>query len=186
MRRALLLLPVVVVFVLGGIALFRARPSAELGRPAPAFELPAVDAPPDRLGLADLRGRRAVVNFWASWCDPCREEAPELARAARRYSDRIAFLGVNILDGREEALRYIDRYNVPYESVRDTRAVVAKRFGVNGAPETFFLDENGDVVGKHIGAFGKGQLEKLIRDLIALRPGEVLDITGRGNTEPVP
>jgi cytochrome c biogenesis protein CcmG/thiol:disulfide interchange protein DsbE len=145
-----------------------------------------VESPPERLGLADLRGRRAVVNFWASWCDPCREEAPELARVARRYADRIGFLGVNILDGREDALRYTDRYRVPYESVRDTRAVVAKRFGVNGAPETFFLDERGNIVGKHIGAFKAGQLEELIKDLIALGPGEVLDITGRGNTQPVP
>ncbi len=186
MRRALWLLPVVVVFALGGVALFRARPAAELGRPAPSFELPVVESPPERIALADLRGRKAVVNFWASWCAPCREEAPELARAARRFSKEIGFLGVNILDGREEALRYVDRYGVPYESVRDTRAVVAKRFGVNGAPETFFLDERGSVVGKHIGAFKRGQLEELIRDLISLRPGEVLHITGRGNTQPVP
>jgi cytochrome c biogenesis protein CcmG/thiol:disulfide interchange protein DsbE len=185
-RRALWLLPVVVVFAVGGVALFRARPAAELGRPAPSFELPVVESPPERIALGQLRGRRAVVNFWASWCAPCREEAPELARAARRFSEEIAFLGVNILDGREEALRYTDRYDIPYESARDTRAVVAKRFGVNGAPETFFLDERGNVVGKHIGAFRSGQLEELIREFLALQPGEVLDITGRGNTQPVP
>lgn len=186
MRRALWLLPVVAVFVLGGLALFKARPAAELGRPAPLFDLETLRPPPERVKLADLRGRPAVLNFWASWCQPCREEAPELVRMAMKYSDRVRFVGVNILDGREEAMKYLNEFEIPYSTVRDPRAITGKRFGVTGAPETVFIDPRGNVVGKYIGAFREGQLEKLLRELIALEPDEVLEITGRGETRPVP
>lgn len=186
MRRALWLLPVVVVFTIGGIALFRARPAAELRRPAPTFELPDLADPESRIALADFRGRPVVMNFWASWCDPCREEAPELVRAARKYSSQVRFLGVNILDGRDEALDYVDEFEIGFPNVRDARAVIAKRYGVSGAPETVFIDRGGDVVGKYIGAFRRGQLEELVRDLLTLEPNDVLDITGRGETRPVP
>ena len=187
MRRALWLVPVVVVFALGGVALFRARPAAELGRPAPLFELPDLARPGSRIALAGLRGRPVVLNFWASWCEPCREEAPELARVARRFEEAgVRFLGINILDGREEALAYVRRYGIPYPSVRDTRAVVAKRYGVTGAPETVFIDAEGNVVGRYIGAFRRGQLDELVRELIGLGPEETLRITGRGETRPVP
>ena len=186
MRRVLWLVPVVVIFALGGLALFRARPSAELGRPAPLFELPDLADDDARIALGDLRGKPLVMNFWASWCDPCREEAPELAAVARRMGTRVTFLGVNILDGREEALEYVDRYEIGFRNVRDARAITAKRYGVNGAPETVFVDSRGNVVGKYIGAFRPGQLEDFARDLLELPPGEVLRITGRGETRPVP
>ncbi len=185
MRRLLWLVPLVAVLALGGIALFRSRPQAELGGPAPRFELPLLSENGERLALATLRGKPVVLNFWASWCAPCRDEAPELARAARRLSGKATFIGVNILDGREEALAYVTKYHVPYRSVRDVRAVIAKRFGVTGAPETVFIDARGDIAGKFIGAF-TGQLERLVRALAALEPGEVLRITERGDAQPVP
>jgi hypothetical protein len=98
----------------------------------------------------------------------------------------VTFLGVNILDGRSEALAYIDEFKTPYPSVRDSRGIVAKRYLVTGAPETVFIDRRGNVVGKYIGAFESGQLEPLVRELIELRPGELLTIVGRGETRPVP
>jgi cytochrome c biogenesis protein CcmG/thiol:disulfide interchange protein DsbE len=179
------LLPVLVLFVVGGVALFRARPEAELGRPAPAFALPELENASRRLGLAVLRGKPVVLNFWASWCDPCKQEAPELARTARRFTN-VAFLGVGILDGRDEGLAYVRKYGIPYRNVRDARGVVAKKYAVTGAPETVFIDRDGNVVGKYIGAFRKGQLARFVRVLERLRPGEVLEITGRGETRPVP
>lgn len=171
------------VLAVGGVALFRARPQAELGGPAPSFELPLLEGR-GRLGLDDLRGKPVVLNFWASWCTPCRDEAPELARVARRHKE-VVFLGMNILDGRDEALAYSKRYGVPYRSVRDVRAVIAKRFGVTGAPETVFIDARGDIVGTFIGAF-TGQLDGLVRDLADLAPGQRLRITDRGQSQPVP
>jgi cytochrome c biogenesis protein CcmG/thiol:disulfide interchange protein DsbE len=185
-RRLLWLVPVVVVLAVGGWALFTSRPEAVLRGPAPEFNLPDLARADSRIALKSFRGRPLVVNFWASWCDPCREEAPELVRAARAYSKRVRFLGVNILDGREEALKYLGQYRIRYPNVQDTRAVVAKRYGVTGAPETVFIDARGNVVGKYIGAFRRGELERLLRDLVKLEPGEVLRITGRGETRPVP
>ncbi len=186
MRRLLLLVPLVAAFVVGGIGLFRARPPAELGKPAPSFDLPTVADESERIELSDLTGRPLVLNFWASWCDPCKDEAPEFARVAREMEDDVTFLGVSILDGRGAARDFVKEYGIPFESVRDTRGVIAKRYGVTGAPETVFVDPRGRVVGKYIGAFREDELEPLVRDLLALKPGEFLRITGRGETRPVP
>jgi cytochrome c biogenesis protein CcmG/thiol:disulfide interchange protein DsbE len=180
------LLPAVIVLGLGGVALFRARPQAELLKPAPGVELPDLRDPDELVSLARFRGEPVILNFWASWCEPCREEAPLLVRAARRYGRRVAFIGVNILDGREEALDYIDEYGIGYLNVADRRATLAKRYGVTGAPETAFIDRQGNLVGKYIGAFRQNQLEDLLDDLLELGPGRALRITGRGETRPVP
>lgn len=185
MRRMLWLVPVVAVFVVGGIGLFRARPAAELGRPAPDISLPALDGE-GTIRLDGLRGKPVVVNFWASWCDPCEDEAPEFRRAADEFGGDVHFLGVTMLDGNEAAQRFVARYEIPYDSVRDTRGVVAKRYGVTGVPETAFIDADGNLVGSYVGAFEGDQLEDVVRDLIELRPGELLELTGRGETRPVP
>lgn len=179
------LVPVVAVFVVGGIGLFRARPAAELGRPAPDITLPALDGD-GKIRLTGLRGKPVVVNFWASWCGPCVDEAPEFRRAANEFSDDVHFLGVTMLDGNESALDFVATHEIPYPSVRDTRGVIAKRYGVTGVPETAFIDADGNLVGKYIGAFTGKQLDRAVEDLLDLRPGEVLELTGRGETRPVP
>jgi cytochrome c biogenesis protein CcmG, thiol:disulfide interchange protein DsbE len=183
--RALLLVPVVALFVVAGIGLFRARPQAELGRPAPTFELSLLDGD-GRLSLGGLRGKPVVMNFWASWCTPCKDEAPEFSRTAKAFEDDVHFLGVTMLDGRQPALDFVERYDIPYPSVRDTRGVIAKRYGVTGVPETAFIDARGRLVGSYIGAFTEGQLEEVVRDLLEIKPGELLRLTGRGETRPVP
>jgi cytochrome c biogenesis protein CcmG, thiol:disulfide interchange protein DsbE len=186
MRRLLWVAPVAALLVVGGVSLFRARPSADLGRPAPTFALPTVADPERTISLDDLRGKRVVLNFWASWCDPCREEAPTFARVARANAPDATFLGVNILDGRDAALAYARRYRIPFESVRDARGTIAKRFGVTGAPETFFIDASGRLAGHYIGAFDGDQLQETVRAFLRLPPGETLRLTGRGETRPVP
>lgn len=186
MRRLLIVLPVVALFVVVGIGLFTTRPEAELGRPAPSFSLPTLADPERELGPADLRGQPAVVNFWASWCEPCRDEAPEFARVAGEHGGRVRFLGVQILDGRDEGLAYVEEFGIPYPSVRDASGRIADLYGVTGVPETVFLDAEGAIVGTYIGGFAEGQLADLVARLLSLRADEVLDITGRGETRPVP
>jgi cytochrome c biogenesis protein CcmG/thiol:disulfide interchange protein DsbE len=184
-RRVALVLPLVAVFVIAGLTLFRTT-TGRVGRPAPQFSLPDIADPYRTIGLASLRGKPVVLNFWASWCDPCRAEAPELARTARQYTASVRFLGMAILDGRDAGLAYMARYKVPYESVRDARGTVSKLFGVTGVPETVFIDARGVIVGHYIGAFTRGQLGPIVAELISLRPGEKIEISGRGETRPVP
>ncbi len=186
MRRFLWLIPVVLVFAVVGAGLFRARPQAELGGAAPEFSLPALDHPAERIDAAGLQGKPAVINFWASWCEPCRSEAGVLARVAREHADDIRFLGIAMLDGRESAMEFAEEFDVPYESARDARGVIAKRYGVTGVPETVFLDARGRLVGKFIGAIERSQLEAILDDLLELDPDDLLRITGRGETRPVP
>ncbi len=185
-RRLLWVIPLILAFVAVGFGLFRARPAVELGAAAPTFDLPDLARPGRTISLTDLRGRPVVLNFWASWCEPCREEAPELAEAARAFEGRVSFLGVNILDGRDEALEFVRRYAIPYPSGRDGSARVSRLYMVTGVPETVFLDAEGRLVGIYIGAFTPGQLEGILEDLLALPPGGILDIQGRGETRPVP
>lgn len=185
MRRALVVLPAVALLGVLGIGLFRTRATLVVGSPAPPFALRTLDGE-RRIGSADLRGSPAVVNFWASWCEPCKDEAPELVRAHADHGGDVRFLGVSILDGREEAAAFAARYGIPYPSVRDPSGSVSRRYGVTGVPETVFVDRDGRVVGVFIGAFPAGRLDEIMRDLVTLKPGALLNITGRGETRPVP
>jgi cytochrome c biogenesis protein CcmG/thiol:disulfide interchange protein DsbE len=119
--------------------------------PAPAFELPRFDG--GTLPLSSLRGKYVLVNFWASWCIPCRDEAPLLERAWREYRDRgLVVVGVNIQDLEPEARKFIAEFKVSYPNVRDRDGRVSRAYGTTGVPESFFIDREGRVVRKFPGA----------------------------------
>lgn len=95
-----------------------------------------------------LRGKAVLVNFWASWCVPCKDEAPLLERTWRTYRDRgLVVLGVNARDVREDARRFVERFSITYPIVVDKGDKALTRFGVTGFPETFLIDREGKVVG---------------------------------------
>jgi len=96
------------------------------------------------LRLDQLRGYRLVVNFWASWCEPCKREAPLLAAAATRQRAHVAFIGVDVQDLASDARRFLRRHHVPYMVVRGGDSAVS-RFGVVGLPETFYVDRTGRI-----------------------------------------
>lgn len=128
-------------------------PSPVVGRQAPDFELRLLDGTVVR--LSNYRGRVVFLNFWASWCPPCRAEARLLEEAWRRVKDReIVFLGVNIQDTDEGARRFIEEFGISYPNGRDPQSRIAIDYGVYGIPETFFIDREGRITYKHIGALG--------------------------------
>lgn len=153
------LVPVLaLLLVIGYAAVRKQQPesiTATLARggrpPAPAFTLPRFDG--GTLTLAELRGRYVVMNFWASWCIPCKDEAPLLERVWREYRDRgVVVLGVNIQDLEPEARRFIAETKATYPQVRDRDGGVSRAYGTTGVPETFFIDREGRIVRKFPGA----------------------------------
>lgn len=132
------------------------------------FERAAAD---DKVALDELRGVPVVLNFWASWCPPCREEAPRLERRWRITRERgVLFLGLDMQDLPEDARDFIAEFRLSYPNVRDQGDDVARDWGVTGLPETFFISARGRVVSHVIGAVSEAQLDDGIRAARAGRP----------------
>ena len=127
-----------------------ALPSALIGKPAPAFDLPLLHMPGQRLALADLRGKPFVLNVWGSWCPECRVEHPVISRFA--YTKRVRFIGYNLKDADADAKAWLEQYGNPYTDVIvDADGRAALDWGIYGAPETFLIDAAGIVRWKHVG-----------------------------------
>jgi cytochrome c biogenesis protein CcmG/thiol:disulfide interchange protein DsbE len=134
------------------IGLARTGSQTESGSAAPSFELPLLDGS-GMLTDQDLQGNPVVINFWASWCIPCREEAPLLERTWRAYRDEgVVFLGVNIKDSESDARCFVEEFDITYPIVRDLDQRLTRDFGVKGLPETFFVDHNWTFIGAISGA----------------------------------
>ena len=124
-----------------------------------------------RVSSRELRGMPVVLNIWASWCDPCREEAPRLEqgwRAARPQG--VLFVGLDMQDVTEDARRFMDHFGIDYLNIRDPGNDVARRYGATGIPETYFLSARGDVVDHVIGVVDTAQLRNGIAAAVAGRP----------------
>ncbi|HLY22654.1 MAG TPA: TlpA disulfide reductase family protein [bacterium] len=170
-RWAALLLPVVALVALLAAASVRRDRALAIGAalargetpPVPALvlqSLPAGDAvrpqagaaAPRAVALRDLRGHAVVLNFWASWCVPCREEAPLLSGVARDYRSRgLLVVGVDTQDLESPARAFLAQYKVTYLNLRDPDGSVGRLFGTTGVPETFFIDADGRIQGKFPG-----------------------------------
>jgi cytochrome c biogenesis protein CcmG, thiol:disulfide interchange protein DsbE len=127
--------------------------------PAPDFALPRLNGD-GAVRLTSLRGHPVVLNFWASWCVPCKQEAGLLESAAKRYRDQgVVVVGVDAQDFRSDARRFAARYGLTYPIVRDGSGSTVRRYGGSGFPETWFVDRRGNVVGEHVkGALTRDQL----------------------------
>jgi cytochrome c biogenesis protein CcmG/thiol:disulfide interchange protein DsbE len=131
---------------------------------APNFTLPLLDGG-EHLSLASLRGKVVVLNFWQSYCPPCREEATDLVAAHERWASRgVVFVGVDVQDFKGAARKFLARYGVRYTIVRDGPGSTIGPFGLTGYPETFFVDRRGRVVPPHVvGTASRSELDAGIR-----------------------
>ena len=117
---------------------------------APDFTLPNLDGSGD-VTLSSLRGKVVVLNFWASWCVPCREEAPRLEAAWQRWRDQgVVVLGIDAQDFRADARSFVAKYEQTYPNVHDGSGKTLGRYGITGFPETWFVDRDGRLVGERI------------------------------------
>ena len=171
MSRALYLLPLLLFAVVAGYFFVSLRPghdvrelpSALLDRPAPEFDLPGLGSDA-RLTLDGLKGKPAVINFFASWCVPCRIEHPLLMRLATQ--DKVAIYGISYKDKPDASTRLLSTYGDPYRQVGlDQEGRTGLNFGVYGVPETYVLDANGVIRKRFVGPLTAEAVDK---DLLPL------------------
>ena len=143
-----------VLAVAGLLALLVWRVTSKHGRPtsgpAPGFKLPRLDRSGE-LSLAALRGKGVVINFWASWCIPCKAEAKALEQAWNKYRSKgLVVLGVNEEDFKKDARSFARKHGMTYPIVHDGPGKLKVTYGLTGYPETFFVDREGKLVSKSV------------------------------------
>ena len=166
------LLPLLIFGVLLGLLAIglgkdpRRVPSPFIGKPAPAFDLPQLHAPEQRLTSDTLRGRPVLLNVWASWCVECRHEHALLMQLATEH--QVSIYGLNYKDPRADALRWLEEWGNPYVLTgADQDGRVGIDYGVYGVPETFVIDATGVIRYKHIGALTEHAVKEKILPLLA-------------------
>ena len=152
-----------------------------LGKPAPSFDLPLLDG--GAISSEDLAGEPYVINFWASWCVPCREEAPVLQSFHERWADEgVQVLGVVYQDSGAKAAEFRDEFGLTFPQAMDPGGRTAIDYGVFGIPETYVVDARGLVMAKLVGAVGPGTLDDVLGEI---RTGQtVTDRNDRYRTSP--
>lgn len=154
----------------GGLGVNNAYGEIQVDRDAaPEFSLELLDG--STVTLSSLRGHVLLFDFWASWCPPCRKEAPILAQAYLEYRNRgVEFIGVDIWDRRDDAEAYLERYGVTYPNGIDAKGTIAIDYGVRGIPEKFLIDGGGLLVKKFVGPMNAASLRAALDELLAAEP----------------
>jgi cytochrome c biogenesis protein CcmG/thiol:disulfide interchange protein DsbE len=132
---------------------------------APDFELTTFEG--NTFRLSDLRGKVVVVNFWASWCVPCRDEAPTLQSLWERYRGQgFVLVGVDYADTESGARNFIKEFGITYPNGPDTGTRISDEYNIQGVPETFVVDQQGNIVQFIIAPVQPGQLDPIIDRLL--------------------
>ncbi len=139
-------------------------PAAQAGHPAPEFTLETADGIP--ISLKDFRGTPIVLNFWASWCGPCRAEMPAFQRIAESHAGEIMFIGVNTQDQVDRMLAFAEEVGVTYPLPIDTTNAVTATYRVSAFPTTYFIDSDGVITDMVFGGMDQALLEAKVLGLI--------------------
>ncbi len=152
---------IVLVAVVFGVALGRRNLSQPTSGPAPDFNLTTFDG--EQFRLFEQRGKVVVINFWASWCIPCRDEAPILQSVWERYRDQgVVLVGVAYLDSDQDSRAFIEEFGITYPNGPDTGTRISRDYRIQGVPETFVVDQNGHIVEFIIAPVQPGQLDTIL------------------------
>lgn len=133
---------------------------------APDFSLTSFEG--QTYTLSELRGKVVIINFWASWCPPCREEAAYLEQTWRKYKDQgVIFIGVDYADAEKPALAYIDEFDITYFNGPDLGTRISQMYNIKGVPETYYVAKDGTLRGNKIGPLKAPELDNKIEELLA-------------------
>ena len=147
-----------------------------VGKKAPSFVAPKVGG--QLVSLENYKNKPLVLNFWASWCPPCRDETPGMERIWRKYEDQgVVILGINVQDGEKEAERYISEFGVTFSNALDLDGSITVDYGVTGLPVTFFIDNDSVVTGRWVGASSEDRLDNWVSNLI-FSTGAAVELDG--------
>lgn len=148
----------------------KAETAANLGYLAPDFTL--TDLGGQSVSLSSFRGKPVLLNFWASWCPPCRKEMPELQKFHERYGDQIALLGVNWGESAKTVKEFLESFGVRYLNLLDERGTAFVLYRLTGIPESFFIDPEGFIRGVWIGPLTAEEIAKGFARLGLLKESE--------------
>ena len=138
-------------------------PAPAIGHPAPDFQLTSTNG--ETFDLAALRGTPVVLNFWATWCPPCKAELPELQAASERLAGQVAIVGVNQAEDPERVRAFVDEMGLTFEMPLDERAGVSQAYRVRSLPTTFFIDRTGVIRKMQIGPVTEATLAQLLESI---------------------
>jgi len=164
--RVLVILGVLGFIGLLGWGLYQVQKEPLAKGLAPDFTLTSFEG--QTYTLSDLRGKVVIINFWASWCPPCREEAAYLEQTWRKYKDQgVIFIGVDYADAEKPALAYIDEFDITYFNGPDLGTRISQSYNIKGVPETYYVAKDGTLRGNKIGPLKAPELDNKIEELLA-------------------
>jgi peroxiredoxin len=138
-------------------------PGPEKGLPAPGFELTSLSG--ERIQLEDYRGKIVLLNFWATWCAPCRLEMPAFQSRADQFENDLAVVAINFSEDQDEVQAFVDELNLSFDVLLDPQAEAQRLYLIRGYPTTFFIDREGMIRVQHVGVLSETQLDGYLRDL---------------------
>jgi cytochrome c biogenesis protein CcmG/thiol:disulfide interchange protein DsbE len=171
----LIIAPILALLAFGFTRDARYITSPLLAKPAAPFTVTLFDG--KKLTSDDLRGKAVFLNFWASWCPPCRAEARDLEAAWQKVKDKnMVFIGVALQDTDQNSLEFLKEFNVTYPNGKDESGKIAVDYGTWGIPESFFIDPQGRITYKHVGGIRAAlvitKLEEAAKAIVSAQEGK--------------